>query len=265
MGIHVLGCVQRVIESKKMFGYLLDFSGIPRLHDTLNQSILQKLIPYFRCSDNSVTVHTKCQYRGRPFCWTKQQQNKKCQRRKFGGRAATKRNVYLFVYLCVCMRVPPKFNEKKSVFFLCADFFILDIPVWFACIGRCVCVCFCIRRIDDADDFIVFVAVVVVVVVAAAAAAVVVVVVVVAVYWWFFCVFFSSVVLLFQIQFIDEIMRKLFNSLYFNWVKSFETYFLISFSSFFFLSCFKWLLFKYILFYSSSKCFKLNKKRKKNW
>lgn len=47
---------------------LLDFSGIPRLHDMLNQSISQKLFPYFGCSGNSVTVRRKCQYRERPFC-----------------------------------------------------------------------------------------------------------------------------------------------------------------------------------------------------
>lgn len=54
--------------TKNFVLYLLDFSGIPRLHDTLSQSISQKLIPYFRCSGNSVTVRTKCPYRERPFC-----------------------------------------------------------------------------------------------------------------------------------------------------------------------------------------------------
>lgn len=49
-------------------GYLLDFSGILRLHDTLNQLISQKLIPYFGCSGNSATVHKRCPYRERPFC-----------------------------------------------------------------------------------------------------------------------------------------------------------------------------------------------------
>lgn len=60
---------------------------------------------------------------------------------KIRGQGRQTERLSFCVYMCVYMCGPPKLNEKNRCFSFVLIFFILDIPVEFACVGVCVCVC----------------------------------------------------------------------------------------------------------------------------